>query len=69
MEVMFAAVIALKAYSGGRLVSGYDDGNVEKSTSDHGREFEGGELILRTNLVQTTLVGEDSDMSVVACAS
>ena len=26
MEVMFAEVIALKAYSGGRLVSGHDGG-------------------------------------------
>lgn len=40
MEVMFAEVIALKAYSGGRLVSGYDDGNAEQSASDHDWEFE-----------------------------
>jgi hypothetical protein len=35
MEVMFAEVIALKAYSSSRLVSVYDDGNVEQSASDH----------------------------------
>jgi hypothetical protein len=49
-------------------------GNVEQqSASDHSRTFEeeesGVKLKVRTNLVQTTLIGENSDMSIVACAS
>lgn len=44
MEVMFAEVMALKAYSGGRgfLVSGHDRGDVERqSAKGRSRVFDG----------------------------
>jgi hypothetical protein len=48
------------------MMTGNDE---QQSASDHGRTFDGGGLKVHTNLVQATLVGEDSDMSIVACAS
>lgn len=57
-DVMFAAVIALKAYSGAVSEALL---YTPVGRSDPWRE--------RTDLVETTLVGEDGNVSVIACAS
>jgi hypothetical protein len=57
---MFAAVIALNAYSVVRLVLV----DVDSVAGDAG----GGER-LHTNLVKATLVREDGDVSIEACAA
>jgi len=57
-DVMLAAVMALKAYSGGAR-----DWHVRTEEGDSGRAS------MHTDLVQAALVGEDGDVAVVACAS
>jgi hypothetical protein len=61
MEVMFAAVMALKAYSA-----------CDRESADirwRGSRFGKRQSWIRTNLVETALVGEDGDVSVETCAS
>lgn len=67
MEVMLAEVMALNAYSGRCLVSGHDD-SVQIETRWAGRDGIIDEWTIHTNLVQSTLVREDSDMSIIGAS-
>lgn len=65
MEVMLAAVMALKAYSKDS-VSGHDHSTRVEILSQYEARSSSGKI--HTNLVQSTLIREDSDMSVVGAS-
>ena len=69
MEVMLAEVMALKAYSGEWMgcQRWLMMTKCRRTGGGHAAGGSGGWVKEHTDLIQTTLVGEDSDVSVVAC--